>query len=181
MSNAANKLIQAAAGNAGGDAVYVDDVFSTFVYDGTGSAQSINNGIDLGAYPFAKIASTDGNSVSGSETFTINVKADTKLVVFILDTDNALPTCTVDGSSLTAATSSSNSGGGYHDSAVFIETLTAGSHTIVTSDTALGHTEIMLFDPNATVSVHTNLGVTTSSATSVTTSSVTTNGFCVFG
>ena len=26
---------------------YVDDVFSTFLYDGTGSAQSINNGIDL--------------------------------------------------------------------------------------------------------------------------------------
>ena len=27
--------------------VYVDDVFSTFLYDGTGSTQSINNGIDL--------------------------------------------------------------------------------------------------------------------------------------
>jgi hypothetical protein len=34
MSNAANKLIQAAAGNAG-EAVYVDDVFSTFLYEGT--------------------------------------------------------------------------------------------------------------------------------------------------
>lgn len=46
MSNAANKLIQAAAGNAG-EAVYVEDVFSTFVYDGTGSSLEINNGIDL--------------------------------------------------------------------------------------------------------------------------------------
>ena len=26
---------------------YLDDVFSTFLYKGTGSAQSINNGIDL--------------------------------------------------------------------------------------------------------------------------------------
>lgn len=173
-------LQQGAAGNAGGEAVYVDDVFSTYLYAGNGSTQNILNGIDLGAYPFIKVASTDGNSVSGSETFTVTVKANTKLVVFILDSDNALPTCTVDGSSLTAATSSSNSGGGYHDSAVFIETLTAGSHTIVTSDTALGHTEVMLFDPSATVSVHTNLGVTTSSATSVTTSAVTTDGFCVF-
>ena len=34
-------------GGAAADPVYVDDVFSTFLYDGTGSAQSINNGIDL--------------------------------------------------------------------------------------------------------------------------------------
>jgi hypothetical protein len=46
MSNAANKLIQAAAGNAG-EAVYVDDVFSTYLYDGTGSSLEINNGMDL--------------------------------------------------------------------------------------------------------------------------------------
>jgi hypothetical protein len=39
-------LQQAAAGNAG-EAVYVDDVFSTYLYDGTGSAQTITNGIDL--------------------------------------------------------------------------------------------------------------------------------------
>ena len=46
MSNAANKLIQAAAGNAG-EAVYVEDVFSTFLYEGTGSNQTITNNIDL--------------------------------------------------------------------------------------------------------------------------------------
>ena len=40
------KLLQAAAGG-GSDPVYVDDVFSTFLYDGTGSAQTINNGIDI--------------------------------------------------------------------------------------------------------------------------------------
>jgi len=38
---------QAAAGVAGGAATYVDDVFSTYLYDGTGSAQTITNGIDL--------------------------------------------------------------------------------------------------------------------------------------
>ena len=42
----ANKLLQAAAGNAGG-AVYVDDVFSTFLYEGTGSSLAIDNGVDL--------------------------------------------------------------------------------------------------------------------------------------
>ena len=32
---------------ASGEITYIDDVFSTFLYDGTGSAQTINNGIDL--------------------------------------------------------------------------------------------------------------------------------------
>jgi len=40
------KLIQAAAGGAG-ESVYVEDVFSTYLYTGTGSAQSIDNGIPL--------------------------------------------------------------------------------------------------------------------------------------
>ena len=42
----ANKLLQAAAGNAG-EVVYVDDVFSTFLYTGNGTSQTITNGIDL--------------------------------------------------------------------------------------------------------------------------------------
>ena len=40
-------LNAAASGAAGGDPVYVDDVFSTFLYDGTGSSQNIVNGLDL--------------------------------------------------------------------------------------------------------------------------------------
>ena len=43
----ANKLLQAAAGNAGADPVYVDDVFSTFLYTGQLSTKRIRNGIDL--------------------------------------------------------------------------------------------------------------------------------------
>jgi hypothetical protein len=41
------KLLEAAAGNAGGEATYVDDVFSTYLYEGTGTAQDIVNGVDL--------------------------------------------------------------------------------------------------------------------------------------
>ena len=41
------KLIQAAAGAAGGESVYVEDVFSTYLYTGTGSALDITNNIDL--------------------------------------------------------------------------------------------------------------------------------------
>jgi len=47
MSRSALKGLQAAAGAAGGAAVYVDDVFSTYLYDGNGSTQTITNGIDL--------------------------------------------------------------------------------------------------------------------------------------
>ena len=42
----ANKLLQAAAGNAG-ESIYVEDVFSTFLYEGNQTARSINNGLDL--------------------------------------------------------------------------------------------------------------------------------------
>ena len=41
------KLLQAAAGNAGGDALNVEDVFSTYLYTGNSTARSITNGIDL--------------------------------------------------------------------------------------------------------------------------------------
>ena len=46
------KLLTAAAGSAGGDPIYVEDVFSTYLYEGNASgqganAQSITNNIDL--------------------------------------------------------------------------------------------------------------------------------------
>ena len=42
-----NILAGASGAGGAGDPVYVDDVYSTFLYDGTGSSLSINNGIDL--------------------------------------------------------------------------------------------------------------------------------------
>ena len=41
------KMLQAAAGQAGGGSLDIDEVFSTYLYTGTGSALTINNGIDL--------------------------------------------------------------------------------------------------------------------------------------
>jgi hypothetical protein len=41
------KMLQAAAGNAGGAGLNVEDVFSTYLYEGNGSTQTITNGIDL--------------------------------------------------------------------------------------------------------------------------------------
>ena len=45
MSNSALRVL--AGAGATSDPVYVDDVFSTFLYDGTGSSQTITNNIDL--------------------------------------------------------------------------------------------------------------------------------------
>ena len=47
MDPIARMVAAGAAGAAGGDATYVDDMFSTYVYEGNGSTQSIDNGIDL--------------------------------------------------------------------------------------------------------------------------------------
>ena len=48
--SSANKLLQAASGGAKGDRIYVEDVFSTHLYDGESSTSTtitINNGLDL--------------------------------------------------------------------------------------------------------------------------------------
>ena len=47
MDPITQQTVTAAAGAGGGDPLYVDDVFSTYLYDGTGSAQTITNGIDI--------------------------------------------------------------------------------------------------------------------------------------
>ena len=60
------KLLQAAAGNAGGDPLYVEDVFSTYLYTGTGSSNPINNGIALGDTNYG--ASVEFNGTSDSLT-----------------------------------------------------------------------------------------------------------------
>ena len=47
MDPITQQAVFAAAGAGGGAKTYVDDVFSTFLYDGNGGTQAINNGIDL--------------------------------------------------------------------------------------------------------------------------------------
>ena len=47
MDPITQQTVIAAAGAGGGDPLYVDDVFSTYLYDGNGGTQTINNGIDL--------------------------------------------------------------------------------------------------------------------------------------
>jgi len=63
MSNIARMMQRATAG-AGGAGLDVDEVFSTFLYDGTGSAQTITNNIDLsgeGGLVWAKSRTDNGH------------------------------------------------------------------------------------------------------------------------
>ena len=61
------KMLQAAAGNAGaGAALDVNEVFSTYLYDGNGSTQTITNGIDLvGEGGLVWIKQRDGSAIHG--------------------------------------------------------------------------------------------------------------------
>ena len=71
MSNVSKKMLQAAAGNTGGAGLDVTDVFSTYLYDGSSSAQTITNGIDLsgeGGLVWIKERSTNGSDHHLSDT-----------------------------------------------------------------------------------------------------------------
>jgi len=68
------KILQAAAGNAGaaGSALYVEDVFSTYLYTGNSSTQTITNGIDLAGegglvWTKERSASTYGHRITDTE------------------------------------------------------------------------------------------------------------------
>jgi hypothetical protein len=65
------KLIQAAAGAVGGAGLNVEEVFSTYLYDGTGATQSITNDIDLsgeGGMTWLKVRSLNGYDHSVYDT-----------------------------------------------------------------------------------------------------------------
>ena len=67
MSNIARMMQRATAG-AGGAGLDVDNVFSTFLYEGNGAAQNINNGIALGSGTslVGKTITNLGSSFDGS-------------------------------------------------------------------------------------------------------------------
>tara|TARA_R100001460_G_scaffold48016_1_gene85892 strand:+ start:1171 stop:3837 length:2667 start_codon:yes stop_codon:yes gene_type:complete len=82
MSNAANKLIQAASGNAGADPVYVDDLFSSFLYEGNGGVQGIPNGLNLGDFGAGTSTRFNGTSDYLSRSSDLTGNADGKTLTF---------------------------------------------------------------------------------------------------
>ena len=62
-------MLQAAAGSAGGAGLDVNEVFSTFLYDGTSAAQTITNGIDLnGEGGLVWIKARTSNGITGNNS-----------------------------------------------------------------------------------------------------------------
>ena len=103
----------AAAGGAADAETYVDDVFSTFLYDGNQTARSINNGIDLASK--GGLVWTKRRSGSGNHTFYDTERGATKYIRSNLDnaegTDsNTLTSFNSNGFSLGTDTTSNDSG-----------------------------------------------------------------------
>ena len=68
--------------NASGDAPNVEDVFSTYLYDGTGVRKSIDNGINLGDFGVGTSTAFDGTNDYLSRGFDLTGNADGKTFTF---------------------------------------------------------------------------------------------------
>ena len=77
------KLLQAASGAAAGGAVLdVDDVFSTYLYEGNGASQTIQNGINLGSSFGGQSYSFDGSDDLLLRTSDFTSNTDSKTFTF---------------------------------------------------------------------------------------------------
>ena len=101
---AVRDVVQAAAG-VGGGGEYVEDVFSTYLYTGNGSARSINNGIDLdgeGGLVWTKSRDSGGNYFTDTERGAGHLIASpsTDAEAFTADTQKTVTGFNSDGYSL---------------------------------------------------------------------------------
>ena len=79
----AKKLIAAAgAAGAAGEATYVEDVFSTYLYEGTNSTQGIPNGINLGDFGVGTSTRFNGTGDHLSRSSDLTGNADGKTFTF---------------------------------------------------------------------------------------------------
>jgi hypothetical protein len=74
------KMLQAAAGNAGGAGLDITDVFSTYLYDGTGAEQTITNGIDLDGEGGAILTKRRDSTTGGGPWFNDTERGITKYI-----------------------------------------------------------------------------------------------------
>ena len=79
---AVRDVVQAAAGVGGGDNLYVEDVFSTYLYTGNGATQNIENGIALGDSNYGPSVEFDGTNDYLSRSSDMTGNADGKTFTF---------------------------------------------------------------------------------------------------
>jgi hypothetical protein len=113
---------------------YVEDVFSTSLYTGTGNIQTISNGLALGEFPVVYQTSITATAFNSN----IETQQGDFIIVFIFDPIS--PTCTINGSSVTANSTrvvDSNT------VCLFIQQATTSFTRIITSSVALGSITIL--------------------------------------
>ena len=79
---AVRDVVQAAAGVGGGDNLYVEDVFSTYLYTGNGAIQTIENGIALGDSNYGPSVDFDGTNDYLSRSSDLTGNTDSKTFTF---------------------------------------------------------------------------------------------------
>ena len=92
MDPITRQAIAVAGGAAAGEGLYVDEVFSTFLYEGNGGTQSINNGIDF----------------SGEGGLVWIKRRDSTSGYFLADTERGIASSINSASTSAAGTSSAN-------------------------------------------------------------------------
>ena len=117
------KMLQAAAGNAG-EALNVEDVFSTYLYTGNGSTQTITNGIDLdgeGGLVWFKKRDSTYNHVLQDTARGAGVDLYSNLTVAEIDYSGSygIDSFNSDGFSLIGAGTATNQSGGDYASWTF--------------------------------------------------------------
>ena len=88
-----SKIVAAAASGAGSDPIDVDDVFNTFVWEGTGSAKTITNNIDLSGE--GGLVWVKKRSGSSSHTFQDTARGATKHIRSNADSSEATEAQTI--------------------------------------------------------------------------------------
>lgn len=111
-------LAAAGAGGAAGDALYVDDVFSCFLYEGNGSSQTITNGIDLdGEGGMVWGGHRGGTSIGNLDRFIYDTERGVEKAIYPSSTsgevndDNGISAFNSDGFSLPSGNARHNDNG----------------------------------------------------------------------
>ena len=102
------KALSASAGNAGGDKLYVEDVFSTYLYAGTDATQIITNGVDMteGGLVWCKTREVNGNNVLVDSEYSLNTADKNYLISNTLSAGSSGPA--IDSFNSTGFTLNSN-------------------------------------------------------------------------
>lgn len=165
------KALSATAG-AQPEPVYVEDVFSTYLYRGNGSSQSIPNGVNLGGAICVDKRFIDSSALNTTIDTTQNGDW---IVVYHVDTNGVGGTCTVNGSSVTASSTFGDAYGYAHR--IFLRQVTTTSTTVVTNSPSSGFVSCYVFRGPTSITIGKDF--TATSGIIAATGTLSTSGFAI--